>query len=158
MKRWYISHVFIYLDVAEFLLGNSDSFSTKPPQQSPFEQAIAHEAPSRSLSLGHTCGSQYQWNQWCDQPLPRNLSLNTYALSSSYILLSAMSHWCFEEVPCPLPHPQFSHTETFFPVQPFNNLLTVVPKPLFTLPRPHTLSTQLPSRGRPITDPHPPLH
>ena len=40
-------HVFIYLDVAEFLLGNSDSFSTKPPQQSPFEHAIAHEAPSR---------------------------------------------------------------------------------------------------------------
>lgn len=86
------------------------------------------------------------------------LELKHICSISSYILLSAMSHWCFEEVPCPLPHPQFSHTEIFFPVQPFNNLLTVVPKPLFTLPRPHTLSTQLPSRGRPITDPRPLLH
>lgn len=104
--------------------------------------------PEDSFPWGHTCRSQYQWNQWCNQPLPWNEIEHICSIFILYLNFHYESlMFLRSSLPTP-PPPVFSTQRHFSPIQPFNSLLTVVPKPLFTLPIPTHSPPNSPSRGR----------
>lgn len=157
MKCWYISHVFIYLDV-EFLLGNSDSFSMTSTRVSIW---TCHHTWNweDSFPWGTPAGPSTSETSDAISLCPRNLNLNTYTLSSSPFALHYESLMFWRSFPA-TPPPQFSHTEAFFPINLLIACLLLFPSHYLPFPSPHSPPSppNSPAEVGPIFDLCPPLH